>query len=799
MKKIHLIGNAHLDPVWLWQWQEGFAEIKATFRSALDRMKEFENYKFTSACSLYYMWIEKSDKKMFEEIKQRVKEGRWCIAGGWYLQPDCNLPCGESFARHALVSQRYFKEKFGVTAHTGYNVDSFGHNGSIPKMLKNSGMDNYIFMRPMPHEKALPQNLFEWESMDGSRVTTFRLPHFYNIDSSRFEEFYNIVSPEESYDIMAFYGVGNHGGGPTIELMDRMKRELGEEYVYSTPNEYFEAVKGEKLPVVKDDLQFHAKGCYSACSSIKEGNRKSENSVLSTELYSVISEYLVGTEYPKEELSRAWKDIMFNQFHDILGGCSIREAYTDAGYLHSEAMAIAERNTNFALQQISWSIDTMDGKELKPYKPTGDPVAAWHCEENIGTPVVVFNSLARPVKTCVQVREMPEYMTDNDGNIIPIQTVRDSKTNSNNKYCKAFTAEIPAMGYSVYRMYFDSTKKQPEENPFICSDSSIENALIKISFDKESGELVSVFDKACEKELLSDKTRTVFADETHCDTWAHDIKEFKNIVGVFEKGSVKLIENGPVRATMRSEMKLFDTTVIRDYTIEAESKEVRVSAKIDFHEKHKMLKFSVPVNTANTKAFAKIPFGYIERPTDGSEQPCGDWIAMCGEDVGLGMANSSKYSFDADKNVLTLTILRGAIYADHFGNRDEFCEYMEQGVHRFEYSLFPFESFADCEVKAEKLNNKPTVIVETFHKGALPCEFSGISLSESNIIPTSLKKSEDGDGLVLRCYEAENKDTSVRICLLGKEFETRFSHNEVKTFLIKGNEITETDFMEWKK
>lgn len=799
MKKIHLIGNAHLDPVWLWQWQEGFAEIKATFRSALDRMKEFENYKFTSACSLYYMWIEKSDKKMFEEIKQRVKEGRWCIVGGWYLQPDCNLPCGESFARHALVSQRYFKEKFGVTAHTGYNVDSFGHNGSIPKMLKNSGMDNYIFMRPMPHEKALPQNLFEWESMDGSRVTTFRLPHFYNIDSSRFEEFYNIVSPEESYDIMAFYGVGNHGGGPTIELMDRMKRELGEEYVYSTPNEYFETVKGEKLPVVKDDLQFHAKGCYSACSSIKEGNRKSENSVLSTELYSVISEYLVGTEYPKEELSRAWKDIMFNQFHDILGGCSIREAYTDAGYLHLEAMAIAERNTNFALQQISWNIDTMDGKELKPYKPTGDPVAAWHCEENIGTPVVIFNPLARPVKTCVQVREMPEYMTDNDGNIIPIQTVRDSKTNSNNKYCKAFTAEIPAMGYSVYRMYFDSTKKQPEENPFICSDSSIENALIKISFDKESGELVSVFDKACEKELLSDKTRTVFADETHCDTWAHDIKEFKNIVGVFEKGSVKLIENGPVRATIRSEMKLFDTTVIRDYTIEAESKEVRVSAKIDFHEKHKMLKFSVPVNTENTKAFAKIPFGYIERPTDGSEQPCGDWIAMCGEDVGLGMANSSKYSFDADKNVLTLTILRGAIYADHFGNRDEFCEYMEQGVHRFEYSLFQFESFADCEVKAEKLNNKPTVIVETFHKGTLPCKFFGISLSESNIIPTSLKKSEDGDGLVLRCYEAENKDTSVRICLLGKEFETRFSHNEVKTFLIKGNEITETDFMEWEK
>ena len=189
MKKIHLIGNAHLDPVWLWQWQEGFSEIKATFRSALDRMDEFPDYNFTSACSLYYMWIEKSDKKMFNEIVKKVREGRWCIVGGWYLQPDCNLPCGESFARHALVSQRYFKEKFGVTAEVGYNVDSFGHNGNLPKILSNSGMSKYIFMRPMPHEKNLPQSLFNWESSDGSSVVTYRIPFFYNIDQTRFEMF----------------------------------------------------------------------------------------------------------------------------------------------------------------------------------------------------------------------------------------------------------------------------------------------------------------------------------------------------------------------------------------------------------------------------------------------------------------------------------------------------------------------------------------------------------------------------------------------------------------------------------
>lgn len=799
MKKIHLIGNAHLDPVWLWQWQEGFAEIKATFRSALDRMKEFDDYKFTSACSLYYMWIEKSDKKMFKEIQERVKEGRWCVAGGWYLQPDCNIPCGESFARHALFSQRYFKEKFGVTAHTGYNVDSFGHNGNIPKMLKNSGIDNYIFMRPMPHEKELPQNLFKWESMDGSRVTTYRLPHFYNIDSSRFEEFYNIVSPEEHYDIMAFYGVGNHGGGPTVELMDRMKRELPEEYVYSTPNEYFESVKDEQLPVVKDDLQFHAKGCYSACSQIKEGNRHTENAILLLETYSVVSDYLVGTEYPKEELARAWKNIMFNQFHDILGGCSIREAYTDARYLHCEAMAIAERNTNYALQQISWNIDTMDGKNLKPYKPTGNPVVAWHCEENIGTPIVVFNPLARGVKAVVSVREMPKYITDNEGNIVPIQTIRDSKTNSNDKYCVAFQAEIPALGYTVYRMYFEDDKVTEYKNPFTYSDNSIENELIKLTFDKNSGELKAMYDKKNGTEMLSGNTKTFFVDETKCDTWAHDIKEFKDVVGVFETGSIKIIETGPVRATVRSEMKLFDTSVIRDYTLEAGSRAVKVSVKVDFHEKHKMLKFGFPVNVENERVYAKIPFGYIERPSDGSEQVCGEWMSMSDENKGVGIANSSKYSFDADGNVLTLTVLRGAIYADHFGERDEFCEYMEQGIHRFEYSLFPFESVTDCEKQAEEISKKPTVVVETFHKGTLPCEFSAINVSKENIIVTALKQSEDENGTVLRCYEAENKDTDAEIEVFGNKFNTHFSHNEVKTFLIKDNRVKEIDFIEWDK
>ena len=180
-KTIYLIGNAHIDPVWLWQWQEGYSEIKATFRSALDRMNEYDDFKFVCGAINQFKWIEENCPEMFEEIKVRVKEGRWNIVGGWWVQPDCNAPCGESFVRHSLYSQRYLKEKFGIMSTTGYNVDSFGHNHMIPQILKKSGMDNYIFMRPGHTEVEIPDPLFLWESPDGSQVLTFRvLDNHYN-------------------------------------------------------------------------------------------------------------------------------------------------------------------------------------------------------------------------------------------------------------------------------------------------------------------------------------------------------------------------------------------------------------------------------------------------------------------------------------------------------------------------------------------------------------------------------------------------------------------------------------------
>ena len=798
MNKIHLIGNAHLDPVWLWRWQEGFSEILSTFRSALDRMKEFDDFKFTSACSSYYMWIEEIDKDMFNEIKQRVKEGRWNIVGGWFIQPDCNIPSGESFARHALISQRYFKEKFGITVNVGYNVDSFGHNGSLPKILKNSRMDSYVFMRPGNHEKELPSSLFYWQSMDGSAVKTFRIPQHYGINNKNFELFNEIGQIDEGIPLMAFYGVGNHGGGATIELLAKMEKELDERYVFSTPNEYFETVKDCDVPTVEDDLQYHAKGCYSAVSEIKSNNRMAENMLTEAEKYSVLAESLLGVRYPGEDIKKAWNNVLFNQFHDILGGCSIKEAYKDARWAHGESLNIASRVSNNALVRIARNIDTCKGMDITAEKK--EFIWVNKCTEGLGIPLIVFNPLPYEVTKVVNTGYPAKAVKTDEGTHVPVQMVRASKTLWDNKFETAFVANVPALGYKVYRLHI--TDEKEFKNPLICTENTIENEKIKLILNPETGEASSIFVKDSKTELLSGETKTLFMDETHCDTWAHTVEEFKNVAGVFEKGSVHLIEKGPVRATLRSVMKLYNTEITRDYTIEQGACRVHVKTTVDFHEKHKLLKFTFPCTAENGKCYAKIPFGFIERPIDGTEQVCGEWVCLCDKKGGVILSNDSKYSFDADKNELSLTVLRGAIFADHcLGEtkyHDEFCDYMEQGLHTFCYTISPFESLAQAEKEGELINTTLSTMLDTFHKGVLEREYSGISISKENIAVTALKKQEDGKGWMLRCYETENKDTDVEISLFGTTWTASFGHSQVKTFIIDKGTVSESDFIEWR-
>ena len=285
-KKIHLIGNAHLDPIWLWRWQEGCGEVLQTFRSAVDRLNEYDELVFTCSSASYYRWVEEIDPELFDEIRKLVKRGRWVPVNGWWVQPDCNMPSGESFARQALYSQLYYYEKFGDICKIGYNVDSFGHSGMLPQLLTKGGMRCYVMMRPGMHENPeIPENLFWWDSPDGSRVLTYRIPESYGVsgqeDIDRTLPDYMQRAENTGHGMMMLFGVGNHGGGPTkgdIEYLMQLKDEGYAELEFSSPEEYFAQQCADKLdlPVWKDDLQHHASGCYSANSMMKQLNRKAE-------------------------------------------------------------------------------------------------------------------------------------------------------------------------------------------------------------------------------------------------------------------------------------------------------------------------------------------------------------------------------------------------------------------------------------------------------------------------------------------------------------------------------------------
>lgn len=800
---LHMIGNAHLDPVWLWQWQEGFQETKATFRSALDRMKEYDDFVFTSSSAANYEWIENNEPEMFEEIKERVKQGRWEIVGGWWVQPDCNIPGGESFVRQGLYGQHYFKEKFGVTAKVGYNVDSFGHHGMLPQILKKSGMDQYIFMRPSPQEKGLPNRLFWWESDDGSRVLTYRIPFEYCTWGKELDQHVRRTAGEiraPFNDLMCFYGVGNHGGGPTKENIESISRLNDNsdfpKLVLSTPNRFFEEVLEKNLPfpIVHDDFQHHASGCYAVHSGIKKWNREAENLLSSAEKFSAIANWTTGQKYPFD-YNLAWKNVLFNQFHDILAGTSLEAAYEDARNMHGEAMSIASRGLNYAIQSLSWRINIEEEEGMKP--------------------IVVFNPHSWSSKVNVELEvgglKPTDILVDDERNQVAMQTVQSWAT-SGGRYRISFMADLPPLGYRVYKIV-----KQNSEHTFPtikANDHLLENENYRVEIDPKTGFVTSLYDKNKNLELLDGPAARPVVINDKSDTWSHNVLQYKEEIGEFTAKSVQRVEHGPVKSVIRVVSEYGKSTLIQDFAMYREKNQIDVSVTLNWQEQFKMLKLKFPVNLVFRKGTYEIPYGHIVRECNGEEEPGQSWIDLSGthqptgEMYGLSLLNDGKYSFDIHNKEMSITVLRSPIYAHHdplIPQEDGHYSFIDQGIQKFTYSLFPHEGnweTAGTVQRAAELNQKPTSIIETYHRGVLPQKDSFLSVDVDNVIVSVIKKAEENDDLIIRCYETTNRAAEAKIELpkWNRTIVTGFKPCEIKTFRIpkdRNQPVIETNLLEW--
>lgn len=820
-RKVHLIGNAHLDPIWLWRWQEGCGEVLQTFRSALDRLNEYPDFVFTCSSASYYKWVEEIAPDMFEEIRKRVKEGRWVPVNGWWVQPDCNIPSAESFARQALYSQLYYNEKFGRICKTAYNVDSFGHSGMLPQLIKNGGMNAYVMMRPGPHENAEIPNMFTWESLDGTRIPTFRIPaeSGYGANSaediSRTRDFSEKLMAEENHGMMIFYGVGNHGGGPTrrcIEYLEsRLKKDGYHDMIFSSPDAFFEAHCLEKveLPIWKDDLQHHASGCYSATSLVKQLNRRLENSLYFSEAFATVASKTAGMRDRTEDFKEAWRDVCFNQFHDILCGCSIMEAYDDVNAAMGHALTISDRIQNEAFLRIARRIDTwIDG--------VSDPVCEvrGHSCGKFPRPVVVFNPLSFPIKVPVRTYHPSKQVKDDAGNDVIFSNVRSSRSNDSH-LDTVFIADVPAVGYAVYwlKPCWNENSELPEvhiDTDVSAHDFSMENEYLKVSFNEHTGFITSLVDKKSGYDYASEDkpiaVPTVISD-SKTDTWAHMVFRFHDIKGIMKLEKIELVEDGNARAVIRTRHSFGGSYLVQDFILASGQRILRSKCKALWTEDFTLLKMSFPVGGENRINTYEIPGAYIKRPTNGEEEPAGRWGAISFDDGGrrtLALLNDSKYSYDCPDNDLRLTVIRNVIFADHYSNRPAAnFNFTDEGIQRFEYGVFV------CDGEAEKsnimneaamFNIRPAAVPESFHKGVLPQRKGFLSVDRDNIIMTALKFCEDRSGdCVARFYETRGEDTRAHIVceMLNADFNVDFGHNEIKTFRIsKNGEVRETDFLE---
>lgn len=788
--RLHMIGNAHVDAPWLWPLSESNAVVHSTFRSALERLKEDPQVTMTSSSSQFYEWIADSDPAMLAEIRKRVEEGRWDLVGGWWVEPDVNIPNGESLIRQGLYGQQTLKRLFGRHATVGYNPDSFGHTGSLPQILKLQEMPDYVFMRPNATEKQLPSSLFWWQGIDGTKALTFRIPVGYDdpgdVRSHMLKEI-DLLHGQAVRDDMEFYGIGDHGGGPTklnISSIHRIQGEKGApELLFSTPDRYFGEVHKasflNEIPTVADDLQHHSVGTYTAGSELKKLNRSTEALLVTAEKLSAVGSVAWGASYPKDDLAKAWKKVLLLQFHDSMAATTLPSYLEDARDGYGRARDVAHDAMYLAAQKLAWQV------------PTTDPDSKY---------LVIFNPHAWPTDLHIEYdmgwnTKAPSVLEDAQGRSIPYQWI-EATTTVSDRVGLAADVEVPAMGYRQIRLHKVAEQPAQHESALRVSESNLENAHVKMTLCADG--TIGLFDKDNHREVLrsadtrnSAGMRAIVMDDPS-DTWSHHVRAYDQEVGAFELRSVNVVEHGPLRGRIRARYRYGASTMTVDYLLYADARDIELRVSLDWHEHQKMLKFAFPVNVEQPKATYEIADGAMQRGTNGDEDPGQRWIDVTGESngqaYGLALVNDAKYGYSVNGSEMRLSVARAAVFAHHEPRKLEAgadYHWMDQGVQNFRMQLVPHTGTwqnADLARIAEKLVTEVPIIYQGIHPGTRPASDSFLEVDAKDVVVSAIKEAEDGSDTIIRAYETQGTATRAR-------FDLRFAHTswsgEFRPFEIK--------------
>ncbi|RIX30828.1 alpha-mannosidase [Amnibacterium setariae] len=827
---VHLVGNAHLDVVWLWPWQEGYQEARATFRSVLDRMDEYPDFVFTCDQVVLLSWVEEQDPALFERIRARVAEGRWVNTGGWWVEPDCNIPTGESFVRQGLFGQRFLRSRFGRAATVGMNVDPFGHAATLPQVLAGQGMDAYCFLRPMAHELPLPSPLFRWRAPDGTAVLAFRIPFEYQSSRETVDRHIEKSLAERGErlpETMVFFGVGNHGGGPTIRQIETVHRfdRMGTfgALPLSDPERYFARVRAldPELPVVDGELQHHAPGCYSAHSGVKRWQRRAQTALLVAERWAAVAGVVLGDAVPREDLERAWKQVLFNQAHDILPGSAIEAAFEDARDQLGEAVSIAKRITAKAQNRLAATVDV-------PLDPATQPV-------------LVFNPHPWPVEATVELQlgaglEVdPQRVTTGAGERVPSQTVPpQASVGRRPGGSVAFRAALPPLGVARYALHAAtgaafaagavanqaegpaaSPVPAPAAPPTMLTRSGgrvvLEHDLLRVELDEGTGWLTGLLDKRTGVDLVAGaRGPHLQVCEDPTDTWGHRVVSYAWPGAEMPVTRVLVREDGPLRARVRVEHAWHRSTLSEDFLLTAGDDALEVRVELDWHEPAHLLKWRVPVALDDPRGRVEIPFGSIERRVDGGEEPGQSWIDLSRVDAGLAVLNDAKHGYDLSPATeeaspsIGITAVRSPVFAWHDPTEldpEGVRSHQDLGLQRFTVRLVPHGPIdvPDLHRRAAELTMRPRAMLEGFHDGVLGDRTSWVEAGPAAVQVTAVKTAEDGDDLVVRAVETSGRatDAVIALPLVGATIRATLPAHAIRTWRVRrGAEPVPVDLLE---
>lgn len=752
------IGHTHIDVAWLWTVAQTREKSARSFSTVLKLMDEFPNYKFMSSQPVLYQFLKERYPEVYERVKQKVKEGRWEPEGGMWVEADCNLTSGESLVRQFYYGKKFFKDEFDVDSRILWLPDVFGYSGALPQIMKKSGIKYFMTTKLAWNQiNKVPYDTMMWRGIDGSEILTHLITTL-GVGQSETDFFttyngmlhpdaimggwYRYQNKEINNDILIAYGFGDGGGGPTRDMLETSKRmekgirgipKVRQEFAGKYFEELEERVSGNRrLPVWEGELYFeYHRGTYTSMGRNKRSNRKCEQLLMDTEFLQV----LTGTN-EKEEMEVIWKNVLMNQFHDILPGSSIAEVYEvtkqEYSQIESRLMELIQEKLQFLSEEKE---DTIS----------------------------VFNTLGFERNDIVNLKDCDgTWLEDSHGNRYPLQKTLDGAV--------AYVKGLPSKGGKTLYL---SDGEGDFENAFQITDKSIDTPFYHIKINK-NGLFTSIYDKECDREVLQDGREAnlmrMYEDKPmHYDCWDIDMYYSEKFWDLREAERIEWTESGPVRATLEIDRQASNSVIHQKIHFYADSRRIDFETWVDWKEHQTLLKVHFPVNVHTDEATFEVQFGNLKRKIHSNTswdearfESCGQkWMDLSEGNYGVSLLNDCKYGHSVKDSDIALTLIKSGIEPNEMADQEE---------HIFTYSLYPHEGGWSAEGtvrEAYKLNQKTYTISGSLRNN----EKSFVSTDKKNIIIETVKHAESGDGIILRLYECENSLTKTTLTFGNNELE----------------------------